>query len=279
MTQKLVERMGRNLLLFQEIEHLLKGLVSMGSIHSSLKSGVRDGGQPKQSLGLVAATFLGRHLSEVPPETPEVPPLEDDVILQTSFCIGVTDEDSLAERIRRAVSDRNRLAHTVLVDFDLTTGTGMDGACRWLDESHAEHSGLVETLRDYHHEIRESFLLTLTFLQSKEGMAEMLAHDIQSLPFVKRLRDKAAGVTDGDGWIPMGEGAKGVPRSEVYEALERSGIQSLTDLMVASQLFEMRAEKDARGGTRMVYRLGVKHDAGGTASDGHRLPLQGKDGR
>ncbi len=271
MTQKLVERMGRNLLLFQEIEHLLKGLVSMGSIHSSLKSGVRDGSQTKRSLGVVAATFLKRHLSAVPSETPEVPPLEDDIILQTSFCIGVTDEDSLAERIRRAVSDRNRLAHTVLVDFDLTTGTGMDGACRWLDESHAEHSGLVE--------IRESFLLTLTFLQSKEGMAEMLAHDIQSLPFVKRLRDKAAGVTDGDGWIPMGEGAKGVPRSEVDEALERSGIESLTDLMVASQLFEVRAEETARGGTRMVYRLGVKHDAGGTASDGHRLPLQRKDGR
>lgn len=278
-TQKLVEKMGRNLLLFQEVEYFLKGLVSLGSTHSSIKSGVRDGGHSKRSLGLVAATFLERHLSEVPPKTPEVVALEGDVILQTSFCIGASGEDDLAERIRRAITDRNRLAHTMLVDFDLNTGTGMDDACRWLDVSHEEHSRLVETLRSYHREVRESFLLMLAFLRSKEGMAEFFLPDIQLLPIMKRLLDKAASVTDGDGWVPMGEAAKSESKAEVNEALERFGMKSLTELMVASQLFEVRAEETARGGTRMVYRLGVKHDAGGTASDSHRLPLQGKDGR
>ncbi|RYD38784.1 MAG: hypothetical protein EOP85_16855, partial [Verrucomicrobiaceae bacterium] len=275
-TQKLVEKMGRNLLTFQKIEYFLKGLVSLGSIHCSIKSGVRDSGHSKQSLGMVAATFLRKHLSEVPPETPEVIPQEGDMILQTSFCIETSEEEYLAKRILRAIKDRNRLAHTLVVDFDLNSGTGVDDACRWLDESHAEHSGLVETLRGYHRKIRESFLLAADFLRSEAGMAEMLAHDIQNLPLMKRLRDNAAGVTDGEGWIPMGEGAKDVPKSEVDEALKRSGLKSLTELMVASQLFEVRAEKTTRGGTRMVYRLGEKHDACGTASDSHRLPLQGK---
>lgn len=252
MTQKLVERMGRNLLLFQEIEHLLKGLVSLGSIHSSFKAGVRDCGHLKQSLGMVAATFLGRHLSEVPPETPEVPPLEDDVILQTSFCIRVTDEDGLAERIRRAIPDRNRLAHTILVDFDLTTRTGLDEACRWLDESHAAHSLLPVTLREYHRMIRESFLEIVAALQSKEGMAELFRLDIQGLPFVKRLQDNAKLLTSDDDWLPVAEAA----RSEVDEALKRFGMKSLTELMLASRLFEVKAEETAGGGTRMFYRLG-----------------------
>lgn len=250
-------KVGRNLVLFQQIEHALKGLIELGSIHRSSATGVRPPPHQSQSLGLVAAAFVQRHLSNTPPVTPEVDLADDEIIFQGSFRIEGIAALELADKIMLAVPDRNRLAHLLITDFDLSCPDGLKAAAKWLDETHAKHSDLLESLRHHHRSIRESFQILAEFLTSEQGMVEMFLPDIQRHAIIQRMLRiaEARASANPDGWISVSEAAKGEPRLDVQAALAHFGKKSLSELMLASRLFELKAEESAAGGTRMLYRL------------------------
>jgi len=253
----MLERIGRNLILFQQIEHALKGLIALGSICNSSISGLRPSLHQSQSLGLVAAAFIQRHLSSPHPVIPEVDLGDDEIILQSSFRIEGAAAVDLAEGIKRAVPDRNRLAHLLISDFDLSSGDGIRGASAWLDETHAEHTQLLEMLRQHHRSVREGFEIVAAFLISEQGMEEMLVPDIQRTAIIQRMLRvaEARSQANDDGWIPASDAAKGDSRSDVQLTLSNFGKKSLTELMLSSRLFELRAAESPGGGTRMLYRL------------------------
>lgn len=251
----LLEKMGRNLILFQRIEHALKGLIALGSISNSSISGVRPAPLQDKSLGLVAKDFVQSHLSSTSPEIPESDPADDEIILQSSFQIEGTAAQEIKDRIERAIPDRNRLAHSVIKEFDLSTEAGACDAITWLDESYAEHSRLLEILRDHHREVRASFQTIFSLLQSKQGMQKLFLPEIQQLPVVQLLFTKAPAPTSANAWGVVAEAVKDESRSEVQQALACFEMKSLSELMIASQLFELKAEETANGGTRMLYRL------------------------
>lgn len=246
---------GRNLLLFQRIELALKELVSLGSIILSSKTGKSSNPFENLSLGLVAAAFIQRHLPEVPPEIPEIAQEPDEIILQSSYHISGEAAADLAERIRKAVPDRNRLAHRLLLDFDLATDTGRNAALQWLEESHSEHSKLLDVLLNHHRMLRESLLAMISFMQTEEGKSALFLPDIQGTAIIQRMLGAAKSLESPEGWLPVAEAAKGESRSDVRRTLERFGEKSLTDLMISSKLFEIRPEVSMGGGTRMLYRL------------------------
>jgi hypothetical protein len=246
---------GRNLILFQRIESALKELVALGSITVSSKTGKRGNPFENQSLGLVAAAFIQRHLPEVPLASPEIAQEPDEIILQSSYHISGEAAADLAERIRKAVTNRNRLAHRLLIDFDLATDSGRNAALLWLEESHSEQSKLLEVLLDHHRMLRESLQTIISFMQSEEGESALFLPDIQGTDIIQRMLRAAKSQESSDGWLPVAEAAKGESRSEVTQTLERFGKKSLTDLMISSKLFEIRPEESMGGGTRMFYRL------------------------
>lgn len=253
-----LEKIGRNLILFQHIEHALKGLITLGSISYSSTSGLRPSSYQSQSLGLVAVAFVQRHLSSGPPSVAQADPANDEVLFQSSFHIEGTAAVDLADIIKRAVPDRNRLAHLLITDFDLSVESGLEDACQWLDTSHAENSRLLEMLRDHHRSVREAFHTIASFLQSDEGKAELFLPDYQNCSVIQLMLGTAKSSEGEGGWMSIAEGVNEMPRSTVQETLERLGKKSLTELMVASRLFEIRAEESGTGGTRMFYRLARK---------------------
>jgi hypothetical protein len=57
----LLLKMGRNLVLFQQIEHILKGLVALSALKTTPSNSlITTDPVLKQSLGLVAAAFIQR---------------------------------------------------------------------------------------------------------------------------------------------------------------------------------------------------------------------------
>jgi hypothetical protein len=261
-----LEKIGRNLILFQHIEHALKGLITLGSISHSSTSGQRPSFHQSQSLGLVAVAFVQRHLSTTSPLFPETDSADDEIIIQSSFQIEGAAAEDLANRIKWAVPDRNRLAHLMITDFDLSDAAGVEAATAWLDETHAEHTHLLETLKRHHRSVQEGFQIIASFLSSEQGMAEMRLPHIQDTPIIQRMLLAAEAPGNAESWIPISEAAKGESRVEVRQTLDQFGLKSLSELMLASRLFELTAEESASGGTRMLYRLkspgAVEHVAG-----------------
>lgn len=250
--EELLQKIGRNLILFQKIEHVLKGLVALGALRTSSSATAKPADPVlKQSLGLVAAAFIQRHLGDWMTE-PEVK--EDEIAVFTSFRIDGPSSSELSELLLRAIPDRNLLAHLLIVDFDLSDREGQSAAVAWLDSSFDEHSRLLATLIDHHRALREGFNLIASFLQSKEGMNEFFLPDIQEAAVVQQLAKSVARPGTTDGWTYLAEAARAISGTEVQQALGRFGMKSLTELLAASRLFELRAEETPSGGTRMMIR-------------------------
>lgn len=243
---------GRNLLLFQEIEHLLKDLVSMGAI--SLPEGSeRENAMMNQSLGMVVKAFAGRHLegSKIPQPGPEA----DEVSVRTGFVIQGEAADELSQRLSRAVSDRNNLAHHLLTSFDLQAEEGRQAAMVWLEESFAEHNSLLTDVLQYHETVRRGFEEIFSYLRTHEGHRELFLPEIRSTTLVQNLSAAALVLADSDGWTPLAEAVSELPRTEIQATLSALRLRSLTDLITSSKLFELRADQTPSGGTRMMYRL------------------------
>ena len=249
---QLLQKIGRNLILFQKIEHALKGLVALGALSTS-SSGTVKPADPvlKQSLGLVAAAFIQRHLGDWMAE-PEVK--EDAVVIHTSFRIDGPGASDLSKMLMRAIPDRNRLAHLLIVDFDLSEGEGRSAAVAWLDSSFDEHSRLLANLVENHRALQQGFNLIVSFLQSKEGINEFFLPDFQEAPVVQELAKAVAKPGAADGWTYLAEAARSISGAEVQQTLGRFGMKSLTELLAASRLFELRADETPSGGTRMLIR-------------------------
>jgi len=252
-TSTLFAEMGRILILFQRIEHALKDLITLGSISVSNKNAARANPFEKQSLGQVAAIFIQRHLATETRKEREDIPEADEVIVQTNFRLDGRIASELSERIERAIPDRNRLAHCLITDFDLATDTGREAARRWVDQSHTEHSRLLDILLDHHRLIREALNAMVAILQTDEGKAELFLPEIQQHPIIQLLQRKAQQTADAT-WSSVSEAAKGESKVSIQEALVRFGMKSLTELMIASRLFELQAQESENGGTRMFYR-------------------------
>lgn len=254
---ELLLKVGRNLILFQKIEHVLKGLVTLGAITTS--PGRSNTADPvlKRSLGLVAAAFIQRHLGDAIPE-PELK--DDEITIHTSFRIEGPIATDLSGMLLRAIPDRNRLAHHLVVDFDFYDVDGRSAAVAWLDRSFSDHSPLLTTLIDHHRSLRQGFNLLVSFLQSNEGKNEFFLPEIQAAPVVQELVRAATSAGGTNGWTYLAEAARSLSRSDVQQTLGRFGMKSLTELLAASRYFELRAEETPSGGTRMQIRLVTTSD-------------------
>lgn len=244
-------KVGRNLILFQKIEHVLKELVALGAI--SISNGKVGAPDPvlKQSLGLVASAFIQRHLGDSTSE----PALKDnEVTVHTSFRIEGQVAAELTQMLLRAIPDRNRLAHRVIAEFDVSCNRGRRAAICWLDRSFSDHSPLLAALTNHQRTIRDGFREIVSFLQSKEGASAFFRLQVQGDRVVQQVVEAVAPAAGSNGWTLLADAARSLSRAEVRHTLRCFGMKSLTELLAASRLFELRAEESPSGRTRMLIR-------------------------
>jgi hypothetical protein len=256
-------RVGRNLLLLQQIELLLKALLS-GSGFAGYASEIRAKAAQRaeeisrKTLGQLAQQYHDELLGQgdAPPSAPE-DPREPwfSMRIQFKFDQAVVERDRAV--LLALVAERNELAHTFLSRWDLSSTADLEAANNVLDEQRAralpvlEHvKALLEQLQVHRQGIGESLLrgdlrreLKLAFLQGSR--------------IVQLLGEIAATAARPDGWTDLaraGQLMTDVAPDEMASIKARYGVSSLKKLLVASEMFEVVDEPVGGGHVRTIYR-------------------------
>jgi len=125
-------KVGRNLLLLQQVERQMKFIVTRSAL-SGNSSDLRSNHEQKKesvgkrSLGMVARDFIDGPPSQVSPK--EV----SEVHLSYSFKYDLSDDE--IDRLELLVMERNKLVHHFLDDVDFDSASSMKDSISRLDES------------------------------------------------------------------------------------------------------------------------------------------------
>jgi hypothetical protein len=199
-------RVGRNVLLYQAIEHAIKALLTSAVVESTadgldaaaLRS--RSEWAHKLTLGTVVGESFRHVLTANPPELEA--PSEDELRLRSRFSIEMADDDleSLQRRIAVVVEERNDLAHHFLQRWrHRRSDEDSRAALAELDDRHqraeALHIEIVGLLRSSLAARQEA----AEYLASARGQLEMDFLFLE-MSLVQRLVERAASGK----WISLG---------------------------------------------------------------------------
>jgi len=256
-------RVGRNLLLLQQIELLLKALLSASGFAGYVseipaKAAQRADDISRKTLGQLAQQYHEELLGQgdAPPSAPENP-LEPwfNMRIQFKFDEAVVERDRAV--LLALVAERNELAHTFLSRWDLSSTADLEAANKVLDEQRAralpvlEHvKVLLEQVIQRRQEVGESIL------RGDLGREFDLAF-LRGSRIVQLLGEIAATAARPDGWTDLakaGHLVASLEPEELANAKRRFGNGSLKRLLVASEMFEVVDEPVGGGHVRTIYR-------------------------
>lgn len=249
-------KIGRNLLLFQQFELMIKWFVANNKIEgytSELKSVKERQAEAvkKKMLGELIGQYTKDIQPSSDPEIKERPEIPKDIYWRiTSWTNADPDYfESKEETLRSLAIERNELVHHLLPRINAESIDSWRKTEQYLDCQ------------------REKILPELTELQSKidilkKGMKkcfELLTH--QESDFAVMLCDIANEASRSDGWTPLDTAGQLIRQhapEEIPNLKKKYGNKTLKSLILATELFDISEESTGKDGVRVFYRL--KHE-------------------
>lgn len=255
-------KVGRNVLLLQQLEHMLKYLVKSGNI-SGYADELKEKAQQnalltqKQTMGNLVGRFINTTYSE--PESIELEEPLKKIHFSMNFRIEA-DQSTVEDRARslaKLVSDRNYLVHHLLEDLDIQPAESRSSLCLWLNQQADNIQGEIDALRgtlSAFQELRQSVNEAFESGLMKELlMQHIVRHDPLTILLVEICSDESRA----GGWIPMSRAGQ-VIRQRNPEALQMAkskyGCKTLKQFVLASELFDVLDEPTKKGGIRTLFR-------------------------
>ncbi|MBL8522387.1 MAG: OST-HTH/LOTUS domain-containing protein [Betaproteobacteria bacterium] len=254
---------GKNILLLQQVERLLKLLVGHGRIEGATTSleatrTARIARTEMQTLGMLVGEFAADVLG---PEVESDPCAGNANEARLSFSFRIEgdsafhDEQKIA--LSKMVEQRNELVHHFVAKWDWKSATSMQDAYQHLillrEQTEAQRAFLANTWLGFQETVRAH----AAFLASDEAAKQFELAWLQQSKVVNLLREVAIRFERPDGWIAIATAGKFV-RDNAGEDLdrikERYGFRTLRELIAGVGLFELREEPTDKG-TREVFRL------------------------
>ncbi len=269
------QKIGRNLLLFQQAELLIKRLRSIGTYsarpgeaYESIEK--RASTCEKMTFGQVVNLFVDNHCigeSAAPVGCSDANSDHHsaEARLSIHFTLGGTEgyPEARKQALAEMVAERNGLVHHLLLKLDRDSLESCLQVCTYLDEQRQKILPEIHLLQEDLKNVTKDLETILNHLMSPKGMEQLFLPEIQQSSLIKNLVDIAAENPDPEQWTPLGPATKQLedfPREKIDSLLTQFEMKSLTQLLVASQRFETRVEQLGNGKHRTLYRL--KRDAG-----------------
>jgi len=261
---EVLRKIGRNVMLFQELEHLLKFIVANGTIsgYASELENIKVkqvASVNKQTMGQLVGQFIENtnpdyeeHSSE-PEEITEVY-FSFNFHVETDLIYYETKKEALAQ----LVSERNELIHHLLPKFDANSAKSCKTIEEKLDNQSEKIRSEIKEMRAIAKALDEGGKTMADFLRSEEGKKQIKLSFLRQSRIVILLGDIATQIKRPDGWASMniaGQLVKQHAPEELALLKGKHGYKSLKSLILATEIFDIYEEETKKGGTRVLYRL------------------------
>lgn len=271
---EVLHKVGRNLVIYQQIERLLQacalhGLYSgsieevQAQLHGKLKSTER------KPMGHVGAAALDALFAEFGGTTvagdgePDIEP--SSFMLRTGMTSATAGQRAvLQQHLATVLEHRNRLAHQLLDHWSMGSedstaqlSTNLDAerltALRVRDHLQSAVTATVESLQAGLQELTELWIAPSSGDRGLQAMALL-----QRSAIVQRLVTIAADTRRPDKWTSLADAGRVLWQElpQEMEAMKQDfGLRTLKDLVRAAGLFETKSEPTPGGGNRELYRF------------------------
>jgi hypothetical protein len=261
---EVLRKIGRNLMLFQQLEYLLKYIIANGNISgyaSQLKDKKikQDDKIRVKTLGQLVTSYIDT-VHSVDAGSPELAEDLDEAHFSFSFKI---ESDSAYYESRKTIltqilTERNELVHHLLPQFD----TSSSQSCIELDNKLEEQSGRIrreiEEVRAVAASLEKGRQELAGFLTSDAGTKQIYASHLQQSRLTLLLADFSVKLGTEDGWVSMsaaGQLLKEHAPNEIALLKKNYGCKTLKSVILATDIFDVMDENTLKRGTRALYRL------------------------
>jgi len=251
-------KIGRNVMLLQKIEMLLKYLLSRRDI-SGYSNEIKIIADKKleyydnKNMGQLLEDFFKEDISPAQDKSPESLTgiwISFDIMFNKDVKLKKKSQESF-DLLRK---NRNILVHNSLPNWDyLNSIEGCESACIDLDHQYDNHiKPTFHCLKAYTEMLQEGF---------QEGIKELvdkLTNDsLVNSSLIYLLSEIAGQKVRQDGWISLDVAISTIKKrspEELNSLEQKFGFKKLKDLMKATNLFEFSDESTKKGGRRILYR-------------------------
>jgi hypothetical protein len=263
LSDEVLRKIGRNVVIFQQIENMLKIILAHSQINgfaSELESNIqaRIVKFKGQTMGGLASQFVDEVLTDSAPQKKEPEKIEEPWF---SFKFSIAAESNFYENqisnLEMVTKARNELIHHFLPMWQPDSPDVLNQACMYLDAQRTQSLPLHEQLRSF----------VQSMIDGSQKFAEFVAREgdkfsdifwLQNSELVIFLRDLASKKSNLAGWIYLAGVGSMVKQKfpEDFENLElRYGYSNLKNILIACELFEIEDEAMSTGTVRTRYRL------------------------
>ena len=267
-TDEVLRRIGRNVVIFQQVEHLLKFLNAHSAVigpASQLSARVEKqvAAVHKNTLGELAGKLVNNILQ--PPAEHESPDEIDEIWFGFRFSVGADAEfvDRHDQEMRALVDARNDLIHHFLPRWQSSVGGDTESALTYLDAQRAEAVRMMERLEGWARSLETGRKQLAAFWASPEGERQMELAFLQGSRLVAMLGEIAMRTARSDGWALLSTAGHLIKReapAELEDLRKRFGQPNLKGVLLASELFDVADEPTPSGGNRQIYRINERYE-------------------
>ena len=259
-----LRKIGRNVVLFQELENILKFLAS--AQHPSLPLSEAKRTREMRAAAIQVKT-LGQVAGQVVEElfvTSDTESSAPEVITEPwlAFSFRVDGDPADIEERRRTlkslIEERNDLVHHVLSRWDPRDVESCRALSAELDEQRRSIIAEIERYSAFANTLKEGARELQDFIDSEDGKRYFDVMFLQNSRLAMMLGQIAQTHARADGWtllsVAGAQLGKLIP-AEFAKLKREHGEGSLQRLVAAIDLFEIESESTAKGGTRAIFRV------------------------
>ncbi|MGB7934689.1 MAG: hypothetical protein WCH04_21200 [Gammaproteobacteria bacterium] len=261
---EVLRKIGRNMLLYQQVEHMFKYLVANGRIEgyaSELKANHKRRVETisKQTLGATVGQYLeDNHTVNGQINSDPVDLKEAHFSFTFKLDIDAVYYEKRKDALASLVAERNELIHHLLprlypesIERWLETEKLLDLQREKLLPEINHLKSMVDALQEGRRELAE-------YVRSDEYKREIELTRLRQSRLVVLLGDIASQAARQDGWMLLSHADQLIRQhapEEIAALKERYGKKTLQELIQATDIFDIAEELTKKGGIRVLYRL------------------------
>lgn len=251
---EIYQKIGKNIMLFQKLEHILKDIIHFNSFKAYGSQLQEENNKLKDSISIKSMGQLIKEFSaidEISP-TPKAD-VSKEMFISTHIEI---DTDLISEKsktLKKLLEERNQLVHHAYLEFNMDTVIGCTKIIDFLDNQQVRIKNEINALVPIVKRIEEFKKKLSEVLKSDEFKEELLYGWIKNSDLVIEIIHIFQKTIRKDGWASfsvLGREIRKTALEEVNVLKEKYQCKSLKELLIKTKMFDFHLE-----GTSLLYKI------------------------